>query len=104
MKEAKISVSGEMTFQFDPESDEFQYALQCFRRNMCDESLNALDMLEHVAFHINRFGVETLVEGVGHVAYAGKPEVEDFSGITYSGALPDTDFSYKAEGIKEVGA
>lgn len=92
-QEVHIHCEGTFKFEYDPKSKAFIESLKGFRK-IIDNNGTAEDMLKHTAFHINRFGIDSMVEGVGFVKLKGSPaKVEEpFSGITL---LKEVDFDFE---------
>lgn len=90
-KIANITATGFFTLEYNPNSKEFKEAYDSYISCM-DKTASIEDMLKHVAFHINRFGADKMVEGVGHVQIAGRKKPENFSGITIDDDEPDFSF------------
>lgn len=89
----RIEATGIFKFEYDPKSKLFIEALKDFNDLIAKHS-TAEDMLKHVAFHINRFSIESMVEGVGYVHLLkdkSKPK-EPFSGIYVHEEEPDFEF------------
>lgn len=85
----KIEVWGEIELTFNRNSKEFKAALAAYR-NANTESANEEDMLNHVAFYITRFGIDSMIEGVGYVGENGrKPPKEN---TPYSGIMVGEDY------------
>lgn len=87
MSKAIIEITGQIELTYDENAKEFKEALKDFRE-IIDSTGTIEDMLKHVAFNITRFGVDTLVEGVGYVGYNGRIPKDD----TYSGIMVGKDF------------
>ena len=52
-------------------------------------------MLKHVAFHVSRFGYDSMVEGVGYVGYnERKPTEEPYTGIMVGEDFDEYDFEF----------
>ncbi len=89
----RIDVSGEVTLSYDENSEEFKKTFSCYKESI-DPHADVSDMLKHVAFYINSFGVEGMVEGVGYVKLDIDEAVrEPFSGITVDEGFDCFDFS-----------
>lgn len=81
MAKSIIELEGQVELTYDETSKEFKEALSAYRE-VIDKNGTKEDMLKHVAFHVTRFGHESMVEGVGYVGYNGrKPTEEPKSGI-----------------------
>lgn len=92
MEKTKITVTGEIELTYDENSKEFIEALESYKEGMSKRAKKE-EMLQHVAFYITRFGVESMVEGVGYVGYNGrKPTEEPYSGIMVSEDYDDFTF------------
>lgn len=80
MKTTTVNITGEIVLSYDENSNEFKEALEGY--NECIGSGDKNEVLKHVAFHVTRFGIDSMVEGVGYVALVGKtPEWSPDSGI-----------------------
>lgn len=86
-----IKIEGEMELEYDENSIEFKEALESYQK-IIEQNGSKESMLKHVAFHITRFGVESMVEGVGHVAMNGRKQGEPFSGINVKEDYDEFDF------------
>ncbi|HEX2900029.1 MAG TPA: hypothetical protein VHS96_09950 [Bacteroidia bacterium] len=81
MAKVKIELTGEVELEFDEKSKEFTEALEGYCE-VIDPFGKIDDMLKHVAFSVNKFGVDKMVEGVGYVAYKyTKRPKQPYSGI-----------------------
>lgn len=87
----KIEITGEITLEYDELSVEFQEALNDFKE-VIDEDGDKNKMLKQVAFHVTRFGTESMVEGVGYVSENGKIKGQPFSGINVCQNYDEFDF------------
>lgn len=89
MSKTKIEITGEIEFTYDENSMEFKEALEGYRDCM-DKGASKIDMLKHCAFYITKFGIYSMVEGVGYVGYCTRiPTKEPYSGIMVSGGYDD---------------
>lgn len=87
-----INITGQIELTYDENSEEFKQTLIEYRECI-DQTATTDDMLKHVAFHVNRFGFETMVEGVGYVGYNGwKNSEEPYSGIMVGEDYDEFDF------------
>lgn len=84
-KSAEIELTTTFDLIFDDQSPEFKEALDSYKSVIC-KSCGIDDMLKQVAFSINRYGAERMIEGVGYVATKNNPkekiEKGYWSGIT----------------------
>lgn len=95
MQKTTLEITGEIELSYDENSKEFKEALEGYRHSM-EKNGSKESMLKHVAFHVNRFGTDTMVEGVGYVGYNGrKAEYEPDSGIMVSEDFDEFDFKVK---------
>lgn len=94
MKKQTIDITGQIELSYDENSPEFQQALDDYRHS-CDKTATVEDMLKHVAFHVTRFGTETMVEGVGCVGFNGKKPFEDYCGIMVGEDYDEFEFDLR---------
>jgi len=91
-KTVKFTSTGEVELTYDENSREFKEAFEAYK-DMIDINANIESMLNHVAFHVTRYGTDSMVEGVGYVGYNGKiPDKELYSGIMVSEDYDEFDF------------
>jgi hypothetical protein len=92
MSKTKIEITGQIELTYDEKSTEFIEALASYAEIM-ERGAKKDAMLKHVAFYVNRFGIDGMVEGVGYVGYNGrKPTEEPYSGIMVSEDYDEFDF------------
>lgn len=92
MQKTKITVTGEIELSYDENSKEFIEAFEGYKECMSKRAKKE-EMLQHVAFYITRFGIDSMVEGVGYVGYNGtKPSEDPYSGIMVSEDYDDFTF------------
>ena len=92
MKTVKIEVSGIIELTYDENSPEFKEALEGYKDVMEREGTKE-SMLKHVAFYITRFGIYSMVEGVGYVGHNNQTLMgEPYSGIMVGKGFDDFDF------------
>lgn len=91
METTTIKVEYEYEFIFDADSEDCKQALKDY--NDCiDKGASFDDMLKHIAFYINRFGVDSLIEGVGYVWVEGKEKPKEmWCGIIVKDGEPEPD-------------
>jgi len=81
-----------LKFSYDEDSKEFKEALESFN-NLISSDSDAKDMLKHVAFHVTRFGIDTMVEGVGYIGQKDSMNFDEpYSGIEIVSGYDDFDF------------
>ena len=92
MEKVEIELTGLVELTYDENSAEFKEALEGYRE-VIDKNGTKEDMLKHVAFHVTRFGHDSMVEGVGYVGYNGrKPTEEPMCGIMVGEDYDEYDF------------
>ena len=92
MEKTTVQISGEIELSYDVNSKEFKDTLVAYK-DIIDAGGTKEDMLKHVAFHVTRFGYESMVEGVGYVGYNGRiPKEEPYSGIMIKNGYNDFYF------------
>ena len=89
-----IEITGEIELEYDENTNEFKEALEAYQKSI-DPNGKKEDILKHVAFHVTRFGIESMVEGVGYVAFGSNKIEEPFSGITVKKNYDEFDFEIK---------
>lgn len=95
MAKSIIEVTGQIELTYDENSEEFKEALNDYQ-TLIDEDGTKEDLLNHVAFYVNRFGTDGMVEGVGYVGLNGrKPKEEPYSGIMVGEDYDEFDFSVR---------
>lgn len=93
-KTAVLTFHIELTF--DPESEQFQTALQAYKECYGDPDAEEDDLLKHVAYNVHRQGsYDRMIEGVGYVmkhgVYGGDGDTDLHSGIEIDTDDPDAD-------------
>lgn len=87
----EIELETTFVLTYDPESKEFKDSFESYTDSI-DSDATIDDMLRQVAFHVNRFGAENMVEGVGYVSVKGelaKEKKDYYSGIDLADDEPD---------------
>ena len=92
MKTTKIEITVEIELKYDENSPEFKQAFEDYRTSM-DKNATVEQMLRHIAFHVTRFGVETMVECVGNVGFNGRKPQEDYCGVMVGEDFDEFDFA-----------
>lgn len=93
MKKETLQVSHYYTLEWDENSPEFKEAYESYTECI-DRGASQKDMIKHVAFYINRFGEDSLIEGVGKVWVKRNPKPEDWSGIMLSDYDSDPEVEF----------
>lgn len=94
MQKTIIDVIGQVELTYNEKSKDFKEALKAYKKNI-DRGGDIEGMLTHVAFHVTRFGYESMVEGVGYVGYKGKKSPnEPYSGIIVGEGFDDFEFQF----------
>lgn len=91
-KAVVIEVRKEYTFNYDPNSKAFKEALAGFRESIAPKGTEE-SMLLHVAYHVERFGADCMVEGVGYI-YEGGSKKHPYSGISIENWFPDPEVDF----------
>jgi len=91
MHKTIIEATGWVELTYDENSPEFKEALKGYIDSM-DKDGTKETMLKHVAFYIQRFGIENMVEGVGYVACPGNILKQPYSGITVDEDFENFDY------------
>ena len=92
MKKVTVEVSTSINLNYNPESEEFKYALEMYR-DAIDSEADEKDMLRHIAWYITTFGTESIIEGIGCVSVDGerKGDPEDWCGVDIVDSLNIND-------------
>lgn len=82
MKTVNVKVTQVIEMTYDPDSQDFRDSLDSYKSTVDTDGTEST-MLEHAAHHIARFGLHSMVEGVGYVR-EGRTNAHSrpFSGIT----------------------
>jgi len=79
-----IEVNGQIEIWYDKNSPEFKDALESYQEAI-DKTADEIDMIKQVAYHVNKYGTDMMVEGVGYIGYNGRiPKEKPYSGIMIS--------------------
>ncbi len=93
MAKTTIEITGQIELTYDENSTEFKDALASYADSIMERGAKKDAMLKHVAFYVNRFGIDEMVEGVGYVGYNGRePTEEPYSGIMVGEDYDEFDF------------
>lgn len=77
-------------FTYDPTSEDFKNALDSYI--VCiDRRADVQKMMVQVAWHIRKFGSDTMIEGVGYISVNGKVKGQPYSGIDLKEEDPEPD-------------
>ena len=87
-----LDVQVEYTFQFDYDTDSDLYKQTIKDYNeVIDKGANHYDMLKQIAWHVSKFGVERMIEGVGFISVDGTPQGDPYCGINLKSGYDEAD-------------
>ena len=95
MEKYIIEITGQIDLSFNENSEDFKETLIEFEKSGHIGS-TIEDLLKHVAFYVNRFGTDGMVEGVGYVGLNGIiPDKYPYSGIMVGEDYDEFDFNVR---------
>lgn len=89
-KQFKATVTKEYTLDYNPESRQFKAALKGYKESI-DRDATEQQMLAQIAYHIDRFGADGMIEGIGYLKVGKTLRGAPYSGIELLDDEPESD-------------